>query len=88
MAHTRKPKSLAGACCRIQSMVSVDERGQMVLPKNVRELAGIKAGDKLALVTWELEGQVRGIALLQADRIADVLQGMLAPIIGSPEGGS
>jgi antitoxin PrlF len=32
-------------------MVSVDERGQMVLPKDLREKANIKAGDKLAVVS-------------------------------------
>lgn len=83
MAQPRKPKSPAGSCCQIHSMVAVDERGQMVLPKSVRELAGIKAGDKLALVTWELDGKVACLALLQAERIADLLQGVLGPFLGA-----
>ena len=39
-------------CCRVEAVVNVDARGQMVLPKEVREKAGIKADQKLAVVTW------------------------------------
>ncbi|MCJ2562808.1 MAG: AbrB/MazE/SpoVT family DNA-binding domain-containing protein, partial [Candidatus Thermoplasmatota archaeon] len=38
------------ACCKVESVVSIDERGQMVLPKDIRDRAGIGAGDKLAVV--------------------------------------
>jgi len=41
---------LAADCCRVESLVGVDERGQMVLPKELRDRADIKAGDKLAVV--------------------------------------
>ncbi len=85
MAKAKRPRSQASSCCQLQAMVAVDERGQMVLPKNVRELAGIQAGDKLALVTWELEGKVACLALLQADRVADLLQGVLGPMLGTAE---
>ncbi len=44
--------------CKVESLVAVDERGQMVLPKEIREKAGITAGDKLALVSWEKDGKV------------------------------
>jgi len=39
-----------GGCCSVESVVSVDSRGQMVLPKDIREKANISAGDKLAVV--------------------------------------
>lgn len=44
--------------CKVDSLVSVDERGQMVLPKELRDKAGIKGkgGEKLAVITWEKEG--------------------------------
>ena len=70
-AKTRSysPKS---ACeeYRVESIVTVDERGQMVLPKDIREKAGIKAGDKLALVTLEKNGKVCCIHLMKADELA------------------
>jgi len=34
----------------VESLVGVVERGQMVLPKELRDRADIKAGDKLAVV--------------------------------------
>ena len=55
---------------RVESIVTVDERGQMVLPKDIREKAGIKAGDKLALVTLEKNGRVCCIHLMKADELA------------------
>ena len=34
-------------CCRIDAVVSVDAKGQIVLPKDLREKANIKPNDKL-----------------------------------------
>ena len=42
---TKQKLNILGDCCKVQAVVSVDERGQMVLPKEIREKAGIKAGD-------------------------------------------
>ena len=39
------------SCCHVESLISVDERGQMVLPKELRDRANIKAGDKLVIVS-------------------------------------
>jgi AbrB family looped-hinge helix DNA binding protein len=41
------------SCFKVEALVNVDERGQMVLPREVREKANIRPGDKLALVSWE-----------------------------------
>ena len=41
------------SCCAVEALVTVDEWGQMVLPKELRAKAGIKAGDKLAVTSWE-----------------------------------
>ena len=54
----------------VESIVTVDERGQMVLPKDIREKAGIKAGDKLALVTLQKNGKVCCIHIMKADELA------------------
>lgn len=78
---TTQASILAGAVCRIDSVVGVDERGQMVLPKSVRAAAGIRAGDKLALVTWEKDGEVCCLALLKAERVAEVVGGILRPML-------
>jgi AbrB family looped-hinge helix DNA binding protein len=68
-------------CCRVESVVSVDERGQMVLPKDIRERAGIRAGDKLALIVWEREGQVCCISMVKADALAGMVRNLLGPMM-------
>lgn len=67
-------------CCKIEAMLSVDERGQMVLPKDIRDKAGIKAGDKLAAISWEQEGQTSCIVLIKADNLAEMVKGFLGPV--------
>ena len=71
-------------CCRIEAVVSVDDRGQIVLPKDVRERAGIGAGDKLAIVFHGGHG-VRGghccLTLVKAESLADGVRTMLGPMM-------
>lgn len=67
-------------CCKVESLVSVDERGQMVLPKELRERAKINAGDKLAVISWEKDGEVCCLFLIKADQFADMVKGMLGPL--------
>jgi antitoxin PrlF len=68
-------------CCRVEAMVSVDERGQMVLPKDVREAAGIRPGDKLALILWRKGGAVCCMSLIKADDLTGIVRGRLGPIM-------
>ena len=71
----------AAACCRVDSMVSVDSRGQMVLRKELRERAGIRAGDQLAVVTWESDGKVCCISLIRVDELGRMAKQLLGPIM-------
>jgi antitoxin PrlF len=78
------PFPMAGGgmeCCRVESVVSVDERGQMVLPKEIRERAGIRAGDKLALIVWEREGQVCCVSMVKDDALAGMVRNLLGPMM-------
>ncbi len=69
------------ACCKVEALVSVDERGQMVLPKDLREKAGIQAGDKLAVSSWVKDGQVCCIFLTRADDLAEMVKTTLGPMM-------
>jgi antitoxin PrlF len=69
------------SCCKVEALVSVDERGQMVLPKEMRERAGIHTGDKLALVSWEKDGKVCCFTLIKADEFGDMVKGFLGPMM-------
>jgi len=59
------------SCCDVEAIVSVDERGQMVLPKELRKKANIKPGDKLALMTWKKKDQINLIYLMKTSNIAE-----------------
>jgi antitoxin PrlF len=67
-------------CCKVESIVSMDERGQMVLPKEIREKAKIDAGDKMAVVSWEKEGKVFCISLIKVDDLETMVRSFLGPV--------
>lgn len=75
------PGSGSVSCCRVESLISVDERGQMVLPKELRDKANIKAGDKLALISWEKGGEICCISLIKADYLAEKVKEFLGPVM-------
>jgi AbrB family looped-hinge helix DNA binding protein len=89
MANKRQK---ADSCCsqpedlvdrfQVEAVVSVDERGQMVLPKEVREKAGIRAGDKLAVISMKKQGSICYLFLFKAEAMADMVKGMLGPLMG------
>jgi antitoxin PrlF len=84
---TRKKEGEAADCCQVTALVSVDERGQMVLPKEIRERAGIRAGDKLALVAWEKGGEFCCLTLIKADLLAGMVRQKLGPVLAGLAGG-
>lgn len=69
------------SCCKIEALISVDERGQMVLPKEVRDKAEIHTGDKLALVSWERDGKICCFTLIKVDEFGDMVKGLLGPMM-------
>ncbi|HEY41433.1 MAG TPA: AbrB/MazE/SpoVT family DNA-binding domain-containing protein [Dehalococcoidia bacterium] len=71
----------AGSCCRVEALVSIDERGQMVLPKELREKVGIRPGDKLALTTWERDGRVCCITMTKVEELTDMVKATLGPVM-------
>lgn len=74
-------------CCdtgtgfKVEAVIAVDERGQMVLPKEVRKKAGIEPGDKLALVNWEMNGKVCCISLIKTEELAPMMKNLLGPMM-------
>jgi AbrB family looped-hinge helix DNA binding protein len=75
-----KPADIA-SCCKVEAMVSVDDRGQMILPKDLRDRAGIRPGEKLAVTTWEKEGKIYCISLIRADELTTMVKGVLGPVM-------
>lgn len=71
----------AQASCKVESIAGVDERGQMVLPKDLRKRAGINPGDKLAVTSWEMDGKVCCITLVKTDSLVDMVKAELGPVL-------
>lgn len=67
--------------CRVESVITIDERGQMVLPKEIREKAGIKPGDKLAVINMEKNGEVCCLSLIKVEKFGEIVKGFLGPVI-------
>ena len=68
-------------CCQVDALVTVDGRGQIVLPKDLREKAEIKAGDKLVIISHESEGKVCCFSLLKANEFGETVKGVLGPMM-------
>ncbi len=68
-------------CCKVESLISVDDRGQMVLPKEIRDKANIRPGDKLALISWEKDGKVCCISMIKAEDFGNMVKGLLGPMM-------
>ncbi len=75
------PTNKGRSCCKVESVISVDERGQMVLPKEIRDRAKIGAGDKLAVLSWEKDGKICCISLIKAEDLAEMTKDLLGPMM-------
>lgn len=67
--------------CKVESVISIDERGQLVLPKDIRDKVKIRAGDKLAVVSWEKNGEVCCISLMKVENLTGMVKDMLGPLM-------
>ena len=70
-----------GDICRIDAVVTMDSKGQIVLPKDLREKANIKPNEKIALVACEKEGEVCCITMVKADRLVGAVTKALGPLL-------
>jgi antitoxin PrlF len=77
------PETKETGCCKIESLITVDDRGQMVLPKDLRDRASIRAGDKLALISWQKDGELCCFTLIKADALAERVKEFLGPVLKS-----
>jgi antitoxin PrlF len=76
---SRESRAAAG-CCGVEAVVTVDARGQVLLPKDLRESAGIAAGDKLAVVSMTSQGRVCCLSLIKVEQLAGTVKDILGPV--------
>lgn len=66
---------------QIDAIVSLDERGQIVIPKNVRKTLNFNPGDKFALMSChDSKGMLCCITLLKTDQLKGMVQKVLSPV--------
>ncbi len=75
------PAGKAMSCYKVEAVVSIDERGQMVLPKETRKKANIKAGDKLAIISWQKDENISVICLIKVEELAEMIKGIFGPMM-------
>ena len=80
-AQEQEQPSCCSPACRVEAILTVDERGQMVLPKDIRDRAGIQPGSKLALISWERDGAVCCISLIDAGKLVGMVRDVLSPMM-------
>lgn len=68
-------------CCKIDAVVTVDSKGQIVLPKDLREKAHLKPDDKLAVIGCERDGEICCIMMVKADDLGNSVRAMLGPLM-------
>ena len=67
--------------CTVETILNIDERGQMVIPKDVRQKSGVGAGDKFALISWGKDGKFCCLALVKVAMLSDAVKDILGPMI-------
>lgn len=66
---------------RVEAIISVDERGQTVLPKAIRDRFGLRPGDKLAVVTKERDGKVCCLYMFKAEDLMVTVKDRFGPLL-------
>ena len=63
----------------VEAVASIDERGQMVIPKAIRDRMGLQAGDKLAISVMETDGRPCCLNLIRTEELAQRVKEILGP---------
>ena len=90
MSPGKEKESSSESCsnlggCRVEAVLTIDERGQMVLPKDVREKAGVRNGDKLALISWEKDGSICCLTLMKVENLSGMVKEVLGPLMNEKD---
>lgn len=75
------PSNMGSGCCKVETVVSIDSKGQILLPKELREKANIQAGDKLFVVTWGDKPGPCCMTLIKANYLEDMVKNFLGPMM-------
>ncbi|MFA4876744.1 MAG: HgcAB-associated protein [Methanoregula sp.] len=67
--------------CSVEAILTIDERGQVLIPKDIREKAHIGPGDKLALIFVGNEGHTCCLSLVKIENLTGMVKQVLGPMM-------
>ena len=67
-------------CCQVEAIVSFDERGQLVIPKDVRKKFNLKAGEKFAFISCTDDKDLCCFTLMKAEALQGMVKSALGPM--------
>ena len=73
------------AICQVEAVLSIDSRGQVVIPKEVRRRANIQDGDKLALVSWMSRDKICCLALIRTNNLSSEVSGVMHSLLADKD---
>jgi len=65
----------------VEAIVSCDERGQLVLPKDIRKKLDINPGDKLALLDCYSKDQKHFLTLIKTNSLEELIKSYMGPVM-------
>ncbi|MFX0003441.1 MAG: HgcAB-associated protein HgcC [Candidatus Hodarchaeota archaeon] len=78
---TCDPSTMDSQCCKVEALVTVDRKGQILLPKDLREKENIMEGDKFAIINVGAGGKPCCLILMKADILEPMVQNALGPVL-------
>ena len=68
-------------CCQVEAIVSFDERGQLVIPKDVRKKFNLKAGEKFAFISCTDNKDLCCFTLVKTNALQGMVKRALGPML-------
>jgi len=83
LQQSKSNKTRSSECCEIEAIVSFDDRGQLVVPKDLRKKFNLKAGEKFAMVSCTNENGLCCFTLVKTAQINDLVGRALGPMLNN-----
>ena len=65
----------------VEAIISCDDRGSLILPKDIRKKLKIKAGEKLALLNIGNENDEFFLTLIKVNALEDLIKKFMTPVM-------
>ena len=75
------PSTTDSECCKVVALVTVDKKGQILLPKDLRDNENIKEGDKFAVINVGPGGSPCCLILMKAELLEPMVKDALGPVL-------